>query len=290
MRLLSLSLAACLGAGTAVAAPLTPEQICRRLVISEEVFVMNPDGTRAEHKVGQYRLYRHGIAIPNKNAKDGIACTLQGGGTDSSSDFDGPLHMNHKWTVHDDGRIEATVTQYAKRLPRDQGLADVLKTKTVTVKDMAPIIWVSPAHKHQRVVVRLSPDLSDNDEAKDLTRLPLTGTDIVVTDSRGRLWGQNINTAAPYVSMTLSEGTLLLSYYSFKGAHKLGEARGHEIDLDLGDGLRVTLVSKTPLLPTGVSANVYGSYDPGRKSSGINSVSLRTTDTEANFLKRIKQH
>jgi hypothetical protein len=201
------------------------------------------------------------------------------------------VHLVEVWSVWDDSRITADITQYERRSKFTNGepaFDGVLKHETVTVKDMSPVIW-EPAGQNDRIVMRLMPSLSDRHLPEDLARLPVVGSDVVIADNKGALWARNLNFSGIYIAFTTYQGTIALSYYPFPGAKRIGTAHDHKIELQLDDRPLVTVTSTEQILPVDVNANVYGIFLPERKSVGLNSVSTSDSDNAESFLRRLER-
>ncbi len=273
---------------------LTPGELCSRLEIAGEVYVYDQAGEKLLNKMSNDQFFRSGYGLggeSNQKNKDELCKIKSSWGSDSSV-FTGPLFIYHEWIVSPDGKMKAVVKQYAeknKKMGRgEEGFSKLLKEETYQIKDMSPITWPSVSHKNERVVLRFTPSLVSDNSPKDLKQIPFSGEDLVVVDNAGNLWAKNLGAKGVYVGFKSLHGSLFLSYYPFKGSSVIGAASESKIELRLPEQKLVFIYSKTPFLPDGINAKVYGIYFPQYKATSLNSQSVSTSDEEKNFLQSME--
>ncbi len=272
-------------ASVASAAPrneLSVGQLRERFAVRSEVFVLDVEGKRLLVPAGEERVYR-------ASDKTGIIDFGSGIGSDQHA----PIYLEGTWRVLDDGSIEGVVAQFKEQKvvaggrPRHEGL---LKRETFRVRDMASVLWKSSLDTTKAVVVRFTPsfDASDGDPL-ELGTLPIALSEASISDSKAQLWADRFSNVSRFVAVTTHRGRLAMSFSPFKGAKALGEAKGHRIELTLEDGRRVSVQSESPILPSGLRARVYGIYTANKKTGGLNSTSVSSTNTEDRFLQKMAE-
>lgn len=269
--------------------PMSVREICNRLEVSVDELVFNADGTRLLDKVTEGRRAR-GSHAENTDKKDSqYACRFKTQWSSRTSAFKEPLAISMDYRVKKDGSMFVSLEQFAKILEGANGsgpqFSDSVKKEEFVVKDLTPIVWRSPLHKDKRVVVRLVPSLSDDKAAEDVAVLPISGDNMTIFDEEGHLWQARVSARGKYVGVETEHGLFFLSYYPFRGAKRLGTAQRQTMELRLGSHT-VTLLSASSFLPEGMTANVYGLYDPNQKSHSVNQSHLYSTDKEENVLEK----
>lgn len=184
---------------------------------------------------------------------------------------DGLVAIHHKWELQDDGSIKVLIEQFGK-VEDEKGetrFVNLLKKDELVVKDFAPISFVAlSSPKDRNIVVRLSPNLKDEEEPELLSNVavPVSGTEMMLTDNQGNVWADHVSLSGKFVSITSHRGTLYLSYYPFEGAKEIGAAAGSRMEISLDAKRVATLSSETAFLPEGVRAKVFGIFAPERKT------------------------
>lgn len=191
----------------------------------------------------------------------------------------------------DNGAIQASIEEYGSEIQGTNGpeFKDLLSKQEFTINTLEPISWKILNPKSKNLSARIIVSLREVSKPISMVNLPVAGTGISVTDNAGFLWGEDIEFNGSYVGITSHRGTLVLSYTSFPGAKKIGQAEGNQILLDVSKTLRVKLKSATSFLPSGITATVYGSYLPEKKSRGVNSIRTFTTSSETRLGEHLKQ-
>lgn len=258
---------------------ISTEELSWRFHITGEVFIVNKDGDKLINIANERREWQ----LEGQRDKP-----LESNWRFQQNGL--PLiALKQKWMLEKDGRIQVEVAQYDE-LERDSEskikFGKLIKEKKFTLNNFSPIDWVIPAGT-QKLIVRLTPGIWQNDPPINISSLPVTGKNIVVYDRSGRLWADQItldNSSSIYVGITTHAGTVLLSYTPFKGAKVIGEVKGSRIKVKSEKG-SVHLQSETPFLPKDVKANIYGILLPEVRSERLNSVRVSASDKEEEFLK-----
>lgn len=272
--------------------PLTAQEICQRLKITEEVLVFDESGERIVDSFSKERSSRGGVDNPRESSvhKKEEICTSGSFSGKSSSAFDGTIYFLHEWTVLSDGRIKIKYEQ-GERFDgrgRDSKLVGSTGRHEAILKDFSAITWVSPLHKKQRVVVRLVPSLEEGQSTKELGKFPVTFENAVIYDGVGKLWAVNVTADGEFIAMTTVHGGLMLSYQPFPGAKKIGRAAGREIRFKAKDGVTILIKSESAILPGDIGADVYVMFEPSLRSKGITSQSISSGKNAEEVLEKWK--
>lgn len=201
--------------------------------------------------------------------------------SDWSSGFSGGyVGMRHHWKILDDGTLKATIEEYAgdPQNKTERKYHRLLDRKEIIVQDFAPVVWQVKNIKDQRFIVRFVPSLREVSAPLAVDSLPVAGRGIMISDSEGYLWAQDVKFNGKYSGVTSHRGTLVISYVPFKGATDAGIAEGDLITLTFSKNFVIKLKATTSFLPAGVTAKVYAAYKPGKKSGSFHS--LHTFDTK----------
>lgn len=196
----------------------------------------------------------------------------------------------HEWKIQNDGRLTVELRHYDS-IERGSGsevkYGKLLKEESHVIKNFAPI-ETTVGTGTQKIVVRLTPGVWAQDAALDVGKLPLTGKNIVIYDSKGNVWADGVEGDRPstYFGAVTHQGALFLSFVPFKGAKLLGNAKNGRIKLK-HDGGDIYLLSETPFTPRNVKLNVYGIVKSGLRTERAKSVRTYSSDKEEAFLERL---
>jgi hypothetical protein len=259
------------------------DQLRARFRVRGEVFVLDSSGKRLLERGGEWRDWE-------PRDKSGKLESRWSGESDGGP----PLAIHHLWQIQDDGTIKVTIEQYAKVVShgRDEGpeFQDLVRREEMVLENFAPITWVVRSDKEKRMVLRFTPSIDPDEGSKALTALPISGSDITVSDDLGNVWSTHLTIEDLYFGLVTHRGTIFISYYPFKGSKELGWAKDRRMELRLTPKLAVTLHSETAFLPAGVKAKVYGVYQEGRRTAKIHSEHLMGSSREEDFLEKISRH
>lgn len=258
---------------------LTADEILNRLEVKGEVYILDASGKRLLGAPARTNFWR----LIGKNPR-----TMNWG----SSDNFGHLFLHQSWDIRPDGSIHVILEEYDRQEddPKSGSFKQfrgLLKKEELTIENFAPIIWKVQSSKDTNMVLRLTPSLREEANTRDLTQFPVSGKNVVVTDSLGYSWADETSFSGVFVGMKTHRGLIAFSFQPFKGAKEVGLAKDHEIELKLAPNLTVKMRSETGFLPPEVSSKVYGIYLPEKKSSSPSSVSTFDTGKEERFLKNI---
>lgn len=272
--------------------PLTAQDICRRLQITEEILVFDSTGEKIINIDTKMRLAKGSAADSQKvdPKRPDVVCTKASASGQTSSDFEGSLFFAHSWYVKKDGKISVEYEQGTnfKGRGRDSDIVGSTGKESVELKDFQPISWVSKLHKNQRVIVRLVPSLAESAAVKELSKFPIILDNAAVFDGKGRLWTASFTAEGEYIAATTIHGGVMMSYQPFTGGKKVGRASGHELKFKLEDGTSVVLKSDSLILPGDMTADVYVMVDPSLKAESISSQSVSTGSNAEEILAKLK--
>lgn len=271
-----------LGAVAASGQDLTPQQIRERFVVTAEVFVFDASGKKLLAKMPETSVIKAALGSTSGPLVDRWASR--------TGLFEGLLAMKASWDIGADGAIKVTLTEYVsdseKAKDGENRYARELKTEERTLDFMGPVNWVSlNNHAGKKVIVRYTPNLRDN-AANDVTAVKIISEKTAVVDSKGVVWADHLSLEGKYVGLTTHRGTLLLSYYPFKGAKFMGVAQGNRMEVALDNKVVVSLISQSNYLVGSGSAKVYGIYQPERKSKDFSDNHITASNQEGEFLKK----
>ncbi|MES2963942.1 MAG: hypothetical protein V4760_08630 [Bdellovibrionota bacterium] len=196
----------------------------------------------------------------------------------------------HEWKIQSDGRVTVELKHYdsiARGSGTEVKYGKLLKEESFVIKNFGPI-ETTVASGAQKLVVRLTPGVWNQDEALDVGKLPLTGKNIVIYDSKGNVWADGVEGDRPstYFGAVTHQGAVFLSFVPFKGAKLLGNAKNGRIKLKIDNG-NVYLLSEMPFTPRNVKLNVYGIIKQGLRTERAKSVRTYSSDKEEAFLERL---
>lgn len=258
--------------------PISVDDLSWRFHIAGDVFIVSSDGEKLINVANEKREWKFGgpsdrpMVLNWRFEQKGLPL----------------LALRQKWILESDGRVKVEIQQY-ESMERGTGAevkyGKLIREEKLTLKNFAPIDWPISTGS-QKVVVRLTPGLWQNDDAIDVSSLPISGRNMVIYDRSGRVWGDQVTPDHPSVffGVTTHEGSMFLSFVPFKGAKLVGDAKGNRIKVKNGKG-GVYLQSETPFLPKDVKANVYGILKPEMRTDRLTSVRTYSSDKEEEFLK-----
>jgi hypothetical protein len=253
------------------ATPFGVKQLKERIQLQGEIYIMDAAGKRPIFLGQESRTWKSGDGKGKLEINWG-----------SSSNLHAPVNMKMLWTVTEAGGLHATIEQ-------QDASGKKLRAQEFDVTDLTPVVWRSAADAEKRVIIRLTPQISHEEEPQALAHTPIGGKELMVVDNQGRLWADRVSLAGKYVALTTARGQVAFSYYPFKGATPIGVATGRRMELDLDNKLKLSLVSEDPLLPGDARAIVYGLYRPGKRTDSIRSLRSSTTDDEARLQKALAE-
>jgi len=271
--------------------PLSAQEICQKLKITEETMVFDESGQYIIDTFSKIRGAGLALDGAESSAKknSNVICSKGSSSGNSSSSFDGPIFYHHEWTVLADGSIKVAYEQgegFDGR-GRDAKLVGSTGRKEAVVKDLASVSWVSPLHQKQRVVVRLTPSLSESESTKDLGSFPITIENGVIYDGAGKLWAINLTADGEFIAMTTVHGGLMVGFQPFPGGQKIGRAVGREIRFKSKDGSTVVIKSESAILPGQIASDVYVMVEPKYRSKNVASQSISSGKDAANVLDKM---
>ena len=251
-----------------------------------EIFISTPDGERLLYQAGEMRTWRFG---------DDLKEIL------SRWHYDHPdgsvkMSLRHRWTVDDQGILKVHIEQFdsmpgaaPETFENESKLGKVVRDETITVKDLAPISWVVDTNAERRVTARFSIFLRPGRRIVDATVMPVAIEGGILTDSEHHVWARDLGGINhKYVSLKTYLGTVVMSYYPFKGATEIGDAEGHEIHMHQ-DGLSVRILSANPVVLGDGRLRVYGWINSHEKSKNYGSVHMLLGDEDKDLKEFKKQ-
>jgi hypothetical protein len=243
---------------------LSLDEIKARIEVKAELYVFDGSGKKVINKYNESLLLRP-RTVNGKTVID---------------HYWGGLYLEHiklqfeqHWVVQDDGTISVTLEEFSreeeftnKEGKKDTRMAGSIKKETHVLENLEQLNFVSArSTADERIVVRLTPNLNDEYLPKKLAELPVSGTDMQITDNEGNLWLQHSNLRGKFIGWTSRKGSIYLSYYPFEGAQEIGVAAGNKIEVKLGGKKVATVTSKSDFVPNDVRTTVFGVYKANKK-------------------------
>lgn len=258
-------------------ATLTPKDIKERLEVIGEIFISSPDGERLIYQAGEMRTWRFGGDLKE------ILSNWHYEHPDGSV----KVALRHRWTVDDQGKLRVHIEQFdsmpgaaPQTFENDAKLGKTVRDETITVKDLAPISWIVDTNSERRVTARFTPFLRPGRRFIDAAIIPVAIENGVLTDSKNRVWAQDLaGINHKYVSLKTYLGTVVMSYYPFKGAEEIGHAEGHEIHVKQ-HGLALRINSSNPVVLGDGRLRVYGWINPDEKAKRYGSIHMLLGDDD----------
>lgn len=266
---------------------LSFEQLKDRFQIKGEIFYTDITGKKILRRGGESKSWR--MSKTNEKAE------IEGNWGANANEENG-VAIHSIWTLKSDGTVQAVIEEFGheeiENKPNGEfgyKFTNLLKKGEYNIQDFSPVTWVSERpNKKERTIVRFTLNLRDEDDPKPLKDMPISGTDMFMSDNEGNVWAQYLSGSGKYMGMKTVRGALFFSYYPFSGAKEIGVAAGNKIDFKIDAKRTVTLQSKTDFLPADLRTIVYGIYVSGQKTDRWSSTHFSTSSTESNFLKHIQ--
>jgi hypothetical protein len=249
---------------------ISVDELKQRFELKTDVYTLDPTGKRVLSGPNSSGLYR-------TNTETGRVR-----GDASSISGENKIFLRYDATILDDGTIKFSIEEFKNG---GESYSGSLGKKEFILENFEPLVWKPKQKNPDNMVVRFMPMLRENTKALSMDGFPLSGTNVIITDSAGYLWADEMGFSAKFSGFKTHRGSLVISYSPFKGSKELGIAEGKKILLTLGKDLKVKIVSETDFLPNGITAKVYGLYDPNEKSKRANSVHGWDSNSEDRILK-----
>lgn len=265
-----LALASFASLNLAHAAPLTTADVRARFELRTDIYTLDASGKKLVSGPAF-------TGVARMNPDSGRIDDSHGGHFNGNK-----LFIHDTWSVLDDGTIKVSIEEYSDE--KDHKFLGLLQKKEWVLENFEPISWQSQQKNPERLLIRFVPALREVARATSMDGVPLSGKDVIVTDSEGYLWADELQVSGKYAGFTSHRGTLVLSYQPFKGAQELGAAEGKDMDLKASKKLTIKLHSATDFLPAGLTAKVYGIFKSDKRSKKVNSVHSWGSDSEAKAL------
>jgi hypothetical protein len=257
------------------------DELIRRLQLHAGVFVVSEDGKRLVSVPGEKRTLS-GFSADGKFKRDWSS---------NSSDY-GSFKLRHAWTIEPTGVVKVRFEEFsgeefdANGVPKD--FKNPIHQEEREIVDFGTVIYAVKGVRGKKVVVRFIPELAPESAVESVGNFRIMGKGISVYDSEGALWADDLEVAAPYVSITTHRGTLLLSYRAFRGSEGAGVADGKKIVIRLKDYPKITLQADGEFVPAGMNARVFAKYVKDRRTDRLNSVRTQESSDEKKFLEKAR--
>ncbi len=240
-----------------------------------------------------YHFDKSGKKIIGKENEERIWKFGREGNLLSNWKFDGVngnFAIRHEWTINPDGSLTVHLQQFDTMKRKDGTSREIvtgklLKEDTIQVVNLSQIQWTVLESSSEKMTVLLTPSLNLHySELMDVTKLPVILKDPILSDSKGRVWGNAHSVEAAYVAFTTHLGQVALSYYPFAGAKQIGYANGNTISLELDNATTLTIKSANAMIGSEKRAKIYGILDLKKKSDRLTSVGVSASSEEKEFL------
>lgn len=255
---------------------LSVAELKQRLYVIGEMFVLDASGKRLLQRGAEWRKWN------NRDQTGKIESNWS-----SQMDEGVTVALHHRWEVQEDGSLKALIEQFAEIVDKKDGgpeFKKLVKKEEFVVENFQPVTWVAVQDEKSRIIVRFSPSLSEEPETTQIGEIPISGSELVISDNLGNVWASEVDLQAKFAGFITHRGGLFLSYYPFAGAKELGYAAGNLMELSPDKKLIVKLKSQSLFLPAGTRAKVYGIYDANKKTHRLTSVRTLGHGNEGKFL------
>lgn len=280
-------------AADATKQPLTGKELCSRLHIREEIIILDPSGEKVIGSISSEKDLGQGLSDSNSasHSKNGEECRSSSRSGHRFNELSLPIYFYHQWIVDTEGRISVTYDQGSGHNGegKNSKLVGSIGEKTERIKNFQAISWVSPFHKKERVVIRLTPSLGEDQYTRNLEKFPLLLSKAVIFDGQGRLWAANLDARGDFIGVKTLVSGLQMSYQKFPGADRIGKVAGHEIRIKDRDGLSIVVKSEEDILPGNLRSELYVKLDPELRSESVSSLAVSTgSEAEDTFGRMVR--
>lgn len=269
LAVLSISVLAS-GALAKASSPLAPAEIRSRLEVLSDVYTLDASGKKL-------------LSGPDSEGKSWIVSEngkmMNNWGYESNGN---KVYLHHIWSVLDDGTINVSIEEFKNG---GEKLTGSIEKKEFILENFEPILWKPRQKNPDNIVIRLIPRLKEKTTSVTVEGIPLSGTNVTITDNAGYLWADGMGFSAKFAGFKTHRGVLVMSFSPFKAGKEIGEAEGNKITLRADKNLKLKIVSETDFLPKGVTAKIYGFIDTTQKSKRANSVHGWDSNSEERILK-----
>lgn len=201
-----------------------------------------------------------------------------------------PLALKMAFALSKDGNISLNVQQFQSMEPDPAGdgpkLGKLIREDKFAIKDFAPVDWLAFNTDGKRVVVRITPQLGDEEEEPiDVQAAALSFQDGVMFDNKGFFWARTDGRLeGRYLSVRSHMGQAVMSFVPFKGAKEIGVAEGNQVTLN-GPDMKIYIRSAAPVVIGSRPAKIYGIIDLEKRTAKANAVHVQSGDREKEFLR-----
>ena len=204
---------------------LSNQNFRHRFELIGEIFILDATGKKLITKGREHRSWRIG----------GQSQSIE---SNWSTKLDGypEVAIKHQWKISPDNTLTAKIQQYdsmSRGNKRDDVKVGKLISETEKVlENFSELNWIAFQDKNYRVVVRFTPVLNDEESIQTYKDMPLSASDLVVTDNQGYMWTDNLTFEGKYVGIITHRGELVLSFSPFKNAKEIGFAKDNEMEVN----------------------------------------------------------
>lgn len=205
------------------------------------------------------------------------------------------IGLVHEWDISPTGKISYSIKQYdrvtqAKPHSAEVTLGKLLREEKKELKDFSAVSWEAFSDNKQKIIVRFTPEISNEMEFTTIVALPISLENPVLFDNKGQLWAQGSRTSeGRYLGLRTHMGQIAISFSPFKGAKELGFVQGSQITLNLDGEQKVFLRSTKPILSVEKATKIYGIYDKNKKTKQVSSVFSFNSQEESIFQEQLNK-
>lgn len=256
---------------------LSAKDLRERFKLKAEVFVTDSNGKllKQDNVLSYWKFGKTGDLIANWNY----------------SSTDAKFNVRLIWKLAADATINYEIEQFDS-MKRKEGTREVILGKSLkkdkgVLKNFSNIVWVAQELKNKKVILRLTPELDENDSFISMQEFPLSLNNAIIYDNKGQVWGREIDIESRYIGITTHRGRVALSFFPFKGAKEIGIVRGSQIVIEAPKDDKIYIQTNTPILNSKKSAKIYGFVDYKKRTDRIHSVQSSSSGEEKEFLSRL---
>ena len=267
--------------GGAFAANLSRSELIDHLRLHADILVMSDDGKQIS-EIGNETRMLSGFSRDGKFRRD----------WSSNDPKFGKFKLRYEWTIDEKGALHVHFEEFSEEeIDSKTGFIKDFKNpigqSDQDVIDFGPVLYPVKSLHGKRVVLRFTPEISQDGPPEKIGKFKLMGHGISIYDSEGALWASDLELSSEYSAISTYRGTLVLSYSPFRGSEPAGVASGKRITLRMKDYPRVTLQSESDFVPEGMNARVFVKYLKDRRTAALNSTRQYDSSSEERLLERL---
>ncbi len=233
----------------AKAASTVADSIFDRIHSKTEVFVTSADGKSLRAIDGGWS---EGQLVDDAKRAGSIAIAQNGNLP--------KIYVETKMFQNLNKQISVEMVQWGKMnagIGKEARFTHELKKESFVIENFGSVQMSIPGSITEKYVVRVTPIIDRDSRPQSFNYLPMSLSDVLVTDSSGKVWGQGVSADGPVVRVSGPYGSVYVSFAPFPGATQMGFARGNDLELKIGEQKKLRFRSAKPVLGANYAAVVF---------------------------------